>query len=47
MLSIFIMSLLKGWYFLVTGRFWTLVVAHALYDSVQIVAAVVAIRGMA
>ncbi|MHC4065572.1 MAG: CPBP family intramembrane glutamic endopeptidase [Planctomycetota bacterium] len=45
MVSIGILSLLKGWYFLATGRFWSLVIAHALYDSVQIVAAVVAIRG--
>ena len=44
MLSIGVMSLLKGWYFLRTGRFWSLVVAHALYDSLQIVVAVSAIR---
>ena len=31
-------------YFLQTGRFWSLVVAHALYDSVQVVATVIAIR---
>ena len=45
MLSIGLLSLLKGWYFLRTGRFWSLVVAHALYDSVQVVATVIAIRG--
>jgi len=44
MLSIGLLSLLKGWYFLRTGRFWSLVVAHALYDSVQVVAIVSAIR---
>ena len=44
MLSIFLLSLLQGWYFLRTGRFWSLVVAHALYDSVQVVALVSAIR---
>ena len=40
MLSIGVMSVLKGWYFLRTGRFWSLVVAHALYDSVQVAVAV-------
>ena len=44
MLSIGLLSLLKGWYFLRTGRFWSLVVAHALYDSVQVVATVSSIR---
>ena len=44
MLSIFLLSLLKGWYFLRTGRFWSLVVAHALYDSAQVVTMVIAIR---
>jgi len=44
MLSIGLLSVLKGWYFLRTGRFWSLLVAHALYDSVQVVAVVSAIR---
>jgi membrane protease YdiL (CAAX protease family) len=44
MLSIGLLSLLKGWFFLRTGRFWSLVVAHALYDSVQVVTVVMAIR---
>jgi hypothetical protein len=44
MLSIGLLSLLKGAFFLLTGRFWSLVVAHALYDSVQVVAIVIAIR---
>ncbi len=44
MVSIGLLSLLKGWYFLRTGRFWSLVVAHALYDSVQVIAAVSAVR---
>jgi membrane protease YdiL (CAAX protease family) len=44
MLSIFLLSVLKGWYFLKTGRFWSLVVAHALYDSVQVISVVIAIR---
>jgi membrane protease YdiL (CAAX protease family) len=44
MLSIGLLSLLQGWYFLRTGRFWSMVVAHALYDSVQVVAIVSAIR---
>ena len=44
MLSIGLLSLLKGWYFLKTGRFWSLLVAHALYDSVQVVGIVIAMR---
>jgi len=44
MLSIGLLSILKGWFFLKTGRFWSLVVAHALYDSVQVVATVSALR---
>ncbi|MHC4993026.1 MAG: CPBP family intramembrane glutamic endopeptidase [Planctomycetota bacterium] len=45
-LSIGIMSVFKGWFFMKTGRIGALIVAHALYDSVQIVMAVIAIRGM-
>jgi len=45
--SIGIMSLAKGWLFMATGRIRALIVAHALYDSAQIVMAVIAIRGMA
>ena len=44
-LSIGIMSVFKGWFFMATGRVRALIVAHALYDSVQIVMAVIAIRG--
>lgn len=46
MISIGILSFLKGAFYLATGRFWSLVIAHAVYDSVQIVMAVAAIRGM-
>jgi membrane protease YdiL (CAAX protease family) len=45
-LSIGIMSVFKGWFFLATGRLWARVVAHAVYDSVQIVMAVLLIRGI-
>jgi len=44
MVSIGLLSLIKGFYFLATGRFWSLVVAHALYDSFQVVLVVQAIR---
>jgi membrane protease YdiL (CAAX protease family) len=37
-------SLLLGWIYLRTGRIRALIVCHALYDSVQIVLAVVTIR---
>jgi membrane protease YdiL (CAAX protease family) len=42
--SLGIISLAKGLFYLATGRFWALVVAHAVYDSVQIVLAVIQIR---
>lgn len=38
-------SVLMGWYFKQTGRIRPLIVAHAVYDSVQVIMAVVAIRG--
>jgi membrane protease YdiL (CAAX protease family) len=46
MVSIGIMSVFKGWVFMATGRIRALIVAHAIYDSAQIVMAVVMIRGM-
>ncbi len=42
--SIGFKSLLMGGLFLVTGRLRPLIVAHAVYDGVQIVAAVLMIR---
>jgi general stress protein CsbA len=42
--SIGFKSVLMGWYFMATGRVRTLIVAHAVYDSVQIVIAVMMIR---
>jgi len=44
MLSIGLLSLVQGFYFLATGRFWSMVVAHALYDSFQVVLIVHALR---
>jgi hypothetical protein len=34
-----------GWYFKQTGRIRPLIVSHAVYDSVQVIMAVIAIRG--
>ena len=42
-LSIGFKSVLMGWYFMKSGRIRPLIVAHAVYDSVQIVLAVRAI----
>jgi len=42
--SIGFKSVLMGWFFMTTGRTRALIVSHALYDSVQIIMAVVAIR---
>jgi len=42
-LSIGFKSVLMGWFFMATGRTRALIVSHVVYDSVQIVMAVVAI----
>ena len=42
--SIALMSVLMGWFFMATGRLRALIVAHALYDSIQIVFAITVIR---
>ena len=44
-MSIGVKSVIMGWYFKYAGRIGPLIVAHAVYDSVQVVMAVVAIRG--
>lgn len=44
-ISIGFKSVLMGWFFMATGRTRALIVSHAVYDSVQIVMAVIAIRG--
>lgn len=44
--SISVKSVLMGGYFMATGRTRPLIVAHAVYDSVQILMAVIAIRSM-
>jgi hypothetical protein len=43
-ISIGFKSILMGWYFMASGRIRPLIVSHAIYDSVQIVMAVIAIR---
>jgi len=43
--SIGIKSVLMGWYFKQTGRIRPLIVCHAVYDSLQVIMAVRAIRG--
>lgn len=45
-LSIGVKSVLMGWYFMKAGRIRPLIVAHAVYDSIQIVMAVVAINSL-
>jgi len=46
-ISIGIKSVLMAAFFMKTGRIRALIVAHALYDSIQVVMAVIEIRGMA
>ena len=43
-ISLTLKSVLMGWYFRRAGRVRTLIVAHAVYDSVQIAAAVYMLR---
>lgn len=43
-ISIAMKSVLMGWYFMASGRARPLIVAHAVYDSVQIVIAAIAIN---
>lgn len=43
-ISIGLKSILMGWYFMATGRGRTLIVSHAVYDTMQIVQAVITIR---
>lgn len=43
-ISIGFKSVLMGWFFMATGRTRALIVSHAIYDSVQIVMAVISIR---
>lgn len=44
--SIGLQSLVMGWIFWKTGRVGVLIVGHALYDSVQVIAAAITIRQM-
>jgi membrane protease YdiL (CAAX protease family) len=44
MICIGIQSLLGGWFYMVTGRIWALIICHALFDSFQIIMAVLFIR---
>jgi membrane protease YdiL (CAAX protease family) len=44
-ISIGALALAKGWYFMRFGRFWPLVISHALFDSIQVWLAVRSIRG--
>ena len=44
-MSISMKSVLMGWYFKQAGRIGPLIVAHAVYDSIQVIMAVIAIRG--
>ena len=43
-ISIGFKSVLMGWYFMATGRTRALIVSHAVYDSVQVIMAVVEIQ---
>jgi len=44
MVSIGVASVVQGFYFLATGRYWSMVVAHALFDSFQVFMVVHAVR---
>ena len=46
MLFIFIQGLLYGWYYRQFGRLWPLIIAHAIYDSLQVIQVVMVFRGI-
>jgi membrane protease YdiL (CAAX protease family) len=46
MLFITLQGLLYGLYFLRFGRVWPLIIAHALYDSLQVIQIVMVFRGL-
>jgi len=46
MLFIFFQGLLYGWYYLQFGRLWPLIIAHAIYDSLQVIQVVMVFRGI-
>ena len=45
MLFITIQGLLYGWYYLKFGRVWPLIIAHAIYDSLQVVQILMVFQG--
>jgi membrane protease YdiL (CAAX protease family) len=48
-LSVFfitIQGLLYGWYYLRFGRVWPLIIAHAIFDSLQVIQVVMVFRGV-
>jgi len=44
MIGNFVFGMGMGWAYLVAGRIWPLIIGHALYDSVQIIMAIIQIR---
>lgn len=46
MLFIFFQGLLYGWYYLRFGRLWPLIIAHAIYDSLQVIQIVMIFRSI-
>jgi membrane protease YdiL (CAAX protease family) len=45
MLFVFIQGLLYAWYYRQFGRVWPLIIAHAIYDSLQVIQVVMVFRG--
>jgi membrane protease YdiL (CAAX protease family) len=44
MIGIFVLAIVYGVFYLKVGRIWPMIIAHGLYDSLQVVMAVVQIR---
>jgi len=44
MIGTFVFAMGMGLYYLATGRIWPLIIGHALYDSAQIIMAIIQIR---
>jgi len=46
MFFVFIQGLLYAWYYRQYGRVWPLIIAHAMYDSLQVIQVVMVFRGI-
>jgi membrane protease YdiL (CAAX protease family) len=43
-IAVAVQGFLYAWYYKRFGRVWPMIIGHALYDSVQVIAVVIAVR---